>query len=232
MDTNTTFPEPDLFKKQSVNRPPATSILTSLLSSPKTTCSSPDLTSPSDVFSECDLGSRSNSPSPQERTPPRKACVSFAAALPKSSPINSRPKSPKRPSGTWSPAQKSPVPARHAASNIISGSSSKNSQHNVDSCPVLGSVLDEFGDSHASLVFHDYYRSGQPKKLVDDCLKKEKELRIPTIPEEGNNPLRDDASNSGSLSNTELYIYGVYSAYSEFVASNFLVRNICEIYGI
>lgn len=193
-----TCPELELFKKQSVNRPPATSILTSLLASPKTTCSSPDLTSPSDVFSESDLGSHSTSPSPQTRTPPRKACVSFAAAQPKSSPINSRPKSPKRPPLPRSPVKKSPVPARHGGSKTISSSPSKESQQIADSHPILGSVFDEFEESHASPVFHDYYRSGQPKKLVDDCLKKEKELRIPTISEEVDNSFKDSTSIAGT----------------------------------
>src|SRR5271170_6449658 len=73
----------ELFKKLVVSRPPAASILSSLLSSPKTTCSSPDLASPSDVFSDCDITSRTYSPSPPARTPPRKSCISFAAAQPK-----------------------------------------------------------------------------------------------------------------------------------------------------
>jgi len=198
MTTNTMSANQDLFKKQTVNRPPATSILTSLLSSPKTTCSSPDLTSPSEVFSEYDLGSRSNSPSPQARTPPRKSCVSFAAAQPKSSPVSSRPKPPKSPPLARSPTQRLRTAALQPASNPITGSPSKENQSTSDRRPVLGSVFDEFGDSNASPVFHDYYLSGQPKKLVDDCLKKEMELRIPTISEEGENSFRDDASNSGT----------------------------------
>ena len=44
--------------------------------------------------------------------------------------------------------------------------------------PVMGSVFDEFGEDSSSLVFHDYYRVGEPKKLIDDCLKKERQLRI------------------------------------------------------
>src|SRR5271156_256517 len=76
--------ESGLFRKQSVSRTPTTSILSSLLSSPKTTCSSPDLVSASDASSECEMTSRSDSPTPCIRTPPRKSCVSFAAAQPKS----------------------------------------------------------------------------------------------------------------------------------------------------
>jgi hypothetical protein len=49
---------------------------------------------------------------------------------------------------------------------------------------MVGSIFDEFGDDRSSLVFHDYYRIGQPKKLVDDCLKKEKELRILPLQED------------------------------------------------
>jgi hypothetical protein len=44
--------------------------------------------------------------------------------------------------------------------------------------PGLSSVFDDYDEENSSLVFHDYYRIGQPKKLVDDCLKKEKELCI------------------------------------------------------
>jgi hypothetical protein len=61
---------------------------------------------------------------------------------------------------------------------------------NRQSRPALGSVFDEYGEDNSSPVFHDYYRIGQPKKLVDDCLKKEKELCISPIHEED----KDEAS--------------------------------------
>ena len=50
--------------------------------------------------------------------------------------------------------------------------------------PALNSVFDDYDEENSSLVFHDYYRIGQPKKLVDDCLKKEKELCISPTQEE------------------------------------------------
>jgi hypothetical protein len=175
-----TSSSPDLFRKRVVSRPSATSILTSLLSSPKTSCSSPDLTSPSDAFSECDFGSRSGSPISPIRTPPRKPCVSFAAAQPKDSPVNvesniPKPDAVRRPSLTTRTSgvcDLEAIPARATTDRtdvIVS---------EVDERPVLGSIFDEFGEDSSSLVFHDYYRVGEPKKLIDDCLKKERQLRI------------------------------------------------------
>jgi len=49
---------------------------------------------------------------------------------------------------------------------------------NLEELSALGSVFDEFGGERRSPVIHDHYRTGQPKKLVDDCLKKERELRV------------------------------------------------------
>jgi hypothetical protein len=179
-----TSSSPDLFRKRVVSRSSATSILSSLLSSPKTSCSSPDLTSPSEAFSECDFGARSGSPVSPIKTPPRKSCVSFAAAQPKDSPVNvesniSKPDTGVRPSITprvSSAFNIEPIPAR--ATTETTHVTTSHIVSETDDRPVLGSVFDEFGEDSSSLVFHDYYRVGEPKKLIDDCLKKERQLRI------------------------------------------------------
>src|SRR5947207_4878990 len=173
-------PAADLFKKQTVTRQSATSILTSLLSSPKTSCSSPDLSSPCDLFSECDLTSRSESASPV-RTPPCKSCLSFAAAPPNSPSRNLLSIVARSKTQYSSEATNPPVLRRHTTKdNIVRIESVSNTRHR----PV--SVFDDYGEDSSSPVFHDYYRIGQPKKLVDDCLKKEKELRISSTQEEEN----------------------------------------------
>ena len=174
-------PEAGLFKKQVVTRQFATSILTSLLSSPKTTCSSPDLSSPCDIFSECDLTSRSESASTPARTQSRKSCLSFAAAPPKSPPANmqsiaTRSKIKFR-SETTTPLVVNPIPLKDDIVHIESVS-------NIHVRLGLSSIFDDYDEENSNLVFHDYYRIGQPKKLVDDCLKKEKELCI--------SPIQDD----------------------------------------
>ena len=193
--------EAELFRKQVVSRPPATSILSSLLSSPKTTCSSPDLTSPSDCFSECDLTSRTNSPSPSARTPPRRSCLSFAAAPPKSPPMINQP-----------PVSKSEIEGlvrshfpkpRHTSSNPVNIQETVVNQPDVSIRPMIGSVFDEFGEDKSSPVFHDYYRVGQPKKLVDDCLKKEKELQILPTQEDEDRDFEEDHVASASEEDEE-----------------------------
>src|SRR5208282_367116 len=189
--------EVDLFKKQMVTRHSGTSILTSLLSSPKTTCSSPDLSSLCDIFSECDLTSRSGSPSPPARTPPRKSCLSFAAAPPKSPPANVQSTATRSKTQSHS-VTKTLVVVRPMSSkeDIVRIKKVSNAQNR----PVLGSVFDEYGEDNSSPVFHDYYRIGQPKKLVDDCLKKEKELCISPIQEDED---KDEAGNVGFTSDGE-----------------------------
>jgi hypothetical protein len=69
-----------------------------------------------------------------------------------------------------------PIPARATTKTTHVDTSQIVSEMNER--PVLGSVFDEFGEDSSSLVFHDYYRAGEPKKLIDDCLKKERQLRI------------------------------------------------------
>ena len=166
----------ELFKKQSVTRPVSASILSSLLSSPKTTCSSPDLSATCDSFSGCDLTSRSESPSPPSRTPPRKSCLSFAAAPPKSSPADLECILTRSKAQSLSTSKKSSVVGdTHRNYNKLLHNETAPT---TETQPVLGSVFDEFGEANSSPVFHDSYRIGQPKKLVDDCLRKEKELRI------------------------------------------------------
>jgi hypothetical protein len=64
--------------------------------------------------------------------------------------------------------------------------------------PVLGSVFDEFGEDSSSLVFHDYYRVGQPKKLIDDHLQKERQLRISISQEDIDNSYTYQASGYAS----------------------------------
>lgn len=172
-----------LFRKQSVSRTPTTSILSCLLSSPKTTCSSPDVVSPNDSFSDGEVTSRSATPGSSSRTPPRKSCVSFAAAQPicvanqrasitadklqdssklhNPAPENNRPNEDRR--------ERIPSPIRIPESL------------STDIRPVFGSVFDDFEEEKFSPIFLDSYRAGQPKKLVDDCLKKEYELRVSSI---------------------------------------------------
>jgi hypothetical protein len=173
--------EAELFRKQVVHRPPATSILSSLLSSPQTTCSSPDLASPSDCFSECDLTSRTDSPSPPARTPPRRSCLSFAAAPPRSPPPTIKTQVSKSEEGFV--RSHFPRPQRSTESNPVNIDVTVVDKEDASIRPV-GSVFDEFGEDRSSPVFHDYYRVGQPKKLVDDCLRKEKELRILAVQED------------------------------------------------
>ena len=187
--------EVELFRKQRVSRPPATSILSSLLSSPKTSCSSPDLASPSDCFSECVLTSRADSPSPLSRTPPRRSCLSFAAAPPKSPPTRNEPTVSKSESECLVRSQ---LPkSRHPPSIPVNIDESVVNQDDVSLKPVIGSVFDEFGEDRSSLVFYDYYRVGQPKKLVDDCLRKEKQLRfLPTHEDEDRDFEEDDAAST------------------------------------
>lgn len=176
----------EFFKKQTVTRPAVTSILTSLLSSTHTACSSSDLLSTCDVFSECNLTSRSENSSP--RTPPRKSCLSFAAVPPKSPLANLGNTATQSKDQSLSLSKHPPVvlatyPKDDNAARV---ESAYNARHRT----MLGSVFDEFGEGNSSPVFHDYYRIGQPKKLVDDCLRKEKELRISPAQEDED---RDDA---------------------------------------
>lgn len=170
-----TISEPDMFKKHAVGRTPATSILTSLLTSPKTTCSSPDPSSPSDGFSETELSSRTGTPSPPPRIPSRKCCVSFAAAQPRIAAQTNTDRGP----------AKEPV-APPKVSDVVRAKR----RSAIENWPMLGSVFDGYWEDKSSPVFLDSYRSGQPKKLVDDCLKKEKELRIPSVQDDE----KDDVS--------------------------------------
>src|SRR5579862_1326062 len=178
-------PDVGIFRKQLVIRQSATSILTSLLSSPKT--SSPELASPSDAFGDSDTSSRTGSSSPLIRTPPRRACISFAAAQPKASPdseTNFQNSNELRHSSdaehySQFQALKAQPPSQQPSINSLLRSPKP------DDIPVLGSVFDEYGENRTSPVIRDYYRVGQPKKLVDDCLKKEKALRVVQMTDEG-----------------------------------------------
>jgi len=193
----TAISEAELFRKQIVSRTPATSILTSLLSSPKTTCSSPDLASPSDCCSECDLTSRAESPSSPARTPPRRSCLSFAAAAPKSPPTIVKTKVLKSEIEAFV-RSRLPRPQRGTSSNQVNIGDTVVREEEASIRPVIGSVFDEFGEDKSSPVFHDYYRAGQPKKLVDDCLSKEKELRILPVLEDEERDYGEEYSGSGS----------------------------------
>ena len=181
--------EAQLFRKQAVPRPPATSILSSLFSSPKPTCLSPDLASPPDCFSKCDLTSWTDSPSPSIRTPPRRSCLSFAAAPAKSPPtvINST-----------IPKTEIDSSVRTHFPNPVNKDNAIAPKENTSSRPVIGSVFDEFGEDKSSPIFHDYYLVGQPKKLVDDCLRKEKDLRILPPQEEQDKYYGDESPGSMS----------------------------------
>jgi hypothetical protein len=184
--------EGDLFRKQSVTRPPGTSILTSLLSSPRTSSSSPDFSSPNDFFSECDLTSQSESPSPPlVRTPPRKSCLSFAAVGPKSPPKADSKNLVERKRGLKQPGP----PLRETAGALNSES--------FHSRPVVGSIFDEFVEEKSSPIFRDSYRVGEPKKLVDDCLKKEKELRMSFMPDDDESPTQSPFRLSRSIGDEE-----------------------------
>src|SRR6202035_5537120 len=107
-------------------------------------------------------------------------CVSFAAAQPKDSPVESNiptPDAMRRPSLT--PRTSGVCDLEAIAARATTDRTDVNTSlivSEVDERPVLGSVFDEFGEDSSSLVFHDYYRVGEPKKLIDDCLKKERQL--------------------------------------------------------
>jgi hypothetical protein len=122
-------------------------------------------------------------------TPPRKAHISFAAAQPKPppSPVGanapvSKAKNQAARSPPSSQARRSPKHNLNAVHTELSLLQLENTQL-PEKSPVVGSVFDEYGEP-AGPVFHDHYRAGQPKKLVDDCLKKERELRISPLQEE------------------------------------------------
>jgi hypothetical protein len=83
-----------------------------------------------------------------------------------------------------------PRPQRGAESDNIDGTVVDKDDASIR--PVIGSIFDEFGEDRSSPVFHDYYRVGQPKKLVDDCLRKEKELRILPVQEDEERDFGDE----------------------------------------
>lgn len=178
----------DIFKKQAVTRQSGTSILTSLLSSPKTTCSSPELPSPSDVCLDSESSSRTDGSSPPPRTPPRKACISFIAAQPKSSPSYPRLKS----KGADRLDSLSDESHLHDLDTFDSPVAAKKTRAAsplqtppFDNLPMLGSVFDEYAEDRASPIIRDNYQAGQPKKLIDDCLKKEMALRVLPVLDDG-----------------------------------------------
>jgi hypothetical protein len=177
----------EIFKKQSVTRPSSTSMLTSLLLSPKITCDfSPNLPSSFNVFGDSDSLSRTNSSSPSTRTPPRRACISFAAAQPKTSPAELRSQFDDLARFLSDTIEsKSPLlsPTAISPSHLELGLATDFGSSEV--LPIVGSVFDEYSEEQRCPVARDRYRIGQPKKLVDDCLKKEETLRVIATTVEG-----------------------------------------------
>jgi len=149
------------------------------------------------------MTSRSDSPTPCIRTPPRKSCVSFAAAQPKSCTHQHA-----------SITAKADIKPQFKPPDLASDNNSRNESRgqtipspiNTLQClatvvrPIFGSVFDDFEEEKLSPVFLDNYRAGQPKKLVDDCLKKENELRESSVRDDQG---RDDEDYDIYLSEVE-----------------------------
>ena len=190
----------DGFGKRFVSRPPSASLLTALLTSPKTSFSSPDLSATaSDIFTDCDALS-SGASSPLSHTPPRKC--TFAAA----------PTEKKKVTTTATvqfgnaQQQERGMPSRAECkfgrlfSRQHSGNDQKRARAGDELAPLTKKQLkldlpsvaqdperrheDEMQREHS--VFDSANESdepklvntwlpGEPKKLVDDCLEKDRQ---------------------------------------------------------
>jgi hypothetical protein len=197
-----TSSESDLFSKRVIPRLPASSILTALLTSPKRPCSSSGFSSPSDVFSDDETSVTGTLTPPSRipsRIPSRKSCVSFAAALPKLS--QTLPLTESRGlTVRYSPRKVDlgPEECSFGESHVKIRRGLSKDESDIGTRPFVGSVFDEYGDGNSSPVFLDLYQIGQPKKLVDDCLKKEKVLQMASNRDDQDDNEEDDEDNPKS----------------------------------
>ena len=188
----------DGFGKRYVSRPPSASLLTALLTSPKTSCSSPDMSATaSDIFTDCEALS-SGASSPLSHTPPRKC--TFAAAP------TEKKKATTATTVQFGKAQQQEQPAGCKFGRLFSrqqhksGSDQKRARAGDELAPLTKKQLkldlpsvaqdqehrheDEMQREHS--VFDSANESdepklvntwlpGEPKKLVDDCLEKDRQ---------------------------------------------------------